>query len=208
MKYEIKSNNIDGIVFDVYWRKSYKNIKIKMLGIHQVKNAVTALYTIEILRIMGYGIDDSSIYNGLEEAMWPGRFEIISKSPYIILDGGHNLQGIESLTDSINNYFKDRKIITVCSILKDKEYEKMIDILSKISEKFITVKANTPRSLSAEELKSVIEKKGKEAIACENIEKAIEEGLRLAKEDDVILFCGSLYMIGNVRSILKYHYKI
>ncbi|QCX32965.1 bifunctional folylpolyglutamate synthase/dihydrofolate synthase [Caloramator sp. E03] len=203
MKHDIKSNTIDGIIFDVYWWKNYKDIKIRMLGTHQVMNAITALYTIEVLRMQGYEIENSSIYKGLEEAKWPGRFEVISKSPYIVLDGGHNIQGIESLTETLKYYFKGKRIVAVCGMLRDKEYTKMLEKLFEVCNSFITTEPDSPRALSAAELEDIIKGLGKEAISSKSIEDAVEKGLSSVKNDEVLLFCGSLYMIGRVRSILK-----
>ncbi|SKA89260.1 dihydrofolate synthase / folylpolyglutamate synthase [Caloramator quimbayensis] len=203
IQYDIKRNDIDGIIFDTYWLRSYKDLKINMLGEHQVKNALTALYAIEALRIEGYKIDDSSIYEGLEGARWAGRFEVISKSPYIVLDGGHNIEGIESLTEALKYYFKGKKIVAVCGMLRDKEYTKMIEKLCEVCDTFITAEPDSPRALSASELEHVIKGLGKEAVAAQSIEDAAEKGLNSIKDDEVLLFCGSLYMIGRVRSILK-----
>lgn len=203
IKYDIKKNDLDGIVFDAYFFRSYKDLKINMLGEHQVKNALTALYVIEALRIEGYKIDDSSIYEGLDGARWAGRFELISKSPYIVLDGGHNIEGIESLIEALKYYFKEKRITAVCGVLRDKEYTKMLEKLCEVCDSFIATEPDSPRALSAKELEDIIKGLGKEALSSKSIEDAVEKGLNSIKDDEVLVFCGSLYMIGRVRSILK-----
>lgn len=203
MKYEVKNDTVDGIVFDVSGWNSYKDLKIRMLGQHQVMNAMTALLAIEVLRIEGYKVDDSAIYKGFESARWPGRFEILHKSPYIVLDGGHNVQGIQVLVNAVKKYFNGRQITIVCGMLRDKNYPDMVKGLTEISDTFITVKPDSPRALTAEELKNVIEGSGKTAIAAESVEDAVKIGLESTKHDDVLLFCGSLYMIGHARGILR-----
>lgn len=203
IKYEVVQDSVDGIIFNAYGNREYKNIKLNMTGSYQVMNAITALKAIETLVEEGIKIDDSAIYEGFESSKWPGRFEIISREPYIVLDGGHNIQGIEVLASALKKYFPDKKIRIVCGMLKDKEYGKMIERLGEVSSDFIAVRANSPRALSADELKAAIEDKGKNAISVESIKDGVNKGLKITKSEEVLVFCGSLYMIGEVRSILR-----
>jgi dihydrofolate synthase / folylpolyglutamate synthase len=198
MKYDIISDTVEGIEFNVHGGAEYRGLKIRMLGEHQVRNALTALTAIQALE----GIGDSSVKDGLLKATWPGRFELIKKKPYIVLDGGHNLQGIEVLVKSVKRYFAGKKINVVTGMLGDKDYVNMMKGLCEIASSFITVEPNSPRALSSEELKHVAEELGKKAQAAKDIEEAVEMGISITGEEDVLIFCGSLYMIGSVRSIL------
>ncbi|CDF58505.1 bifunctional folylpolyglutamate synthase/dihydrofolate synthase [Thermobrachium celere] len=204
VEYIIKSNTLDGIVFDVViMDKFYKNLMIKMLNKYQVLNAITSLLTIEVLKSLGYKVSDISIYEGLKESTWPGRFEVINKDPYIVLDGGHNIQGIKELKNGIKEYFGGKKVKIVFGVLKDKDYISMVDELIEVCNDFITVTPVSPRALDAEELKEFIKNKGKNAKAFNDIDNAIEHVLN-DKDCDVVVFCGSLYMIGKIRSKLKH----
>ncbi|WDU82175.1 glutamate ligase domain-containing protein [Caloramator sp. Dgby_cultured_2] len=64
---------------------------------------------VEVLRELGVEVSNDALYKGLKEAKWPGRFEILKKNPYIVLDGGHNIQGINALVDSMKHYFNNKK---------------------------------------------------------------------------------------------------
>jgi dihydrofolate synthase/folylpolyglutamate synthase len=203
MKYEVIQDSVDGINFDVLGNREYKNLKLNMTGSYQVMNALTALKTIETLIEEGVNIEYKAIYEGFASAAWPGRFELIHREPYIVLDGGHNIQGIEVLVSALKRYFPNKKIRIVCGMLRDKEYSKMIEKLTEISTDFIAVRANSPRALSAEELKVVIKAKGKNAEAAGSIQEGVKKALELTEKDEVLVFCGSLYMIGEVRGILK-----
>jgi dihydrofolate synthase/folylpolyglutamate synthase len=203
MKHEVVEDTVDGIVFNAAGEGEYNNLKINLLGMHQVFNALTALKSIEVLRSEGFKVEDSAIYSGLAAARWPGRFEIISRHPYIVLDGGHNMQGIESIAASVKKYFEGRKIRIITGMLKDKDYSAMASKLGSICDYFITVEPNSPRALTADEMRQVFESLGKEAYAAGSIREGAELALDAVKEDEVALFCGSLYMIGEVRSILK-----
>lgn len=202
MKYKVIQDSVDGIVFNVLGSREYKGIRLKMTGSYQVMNAITALRAIEVLAEEGIKIENRAIYEGFAASAWPGRFEIMNREPYIVLDGGHNMQGIEVLTSSLKKYFPGKKIRIVCGMLKDKEYGKMIERLGEAASEFIAVRANSPRALSADELRSAIEESGKKAIAAGSIREGVDKALEVTKKEEVLVFCGSLYMIGEVRSIL------
>lgn len=203
MNYELVMDTEDGIIFNAYGCKKYMNLKIRLLGEHQILNSLTALKTLEVLEEKGYKIEDEAIYNGFYNAKWPGRFEILKAFPYIVLDGGHNIQGIRALVAASKKYFSGKNIRVVCGMLKDKNYKEMIEELYIISQDFITVTPNNPRALTAKELKETIEDMGKMAVAAESIRAAVEIGLSNIKNDEVLLLCGSLYMIGEARTIIK-----
>jgi dihydrofolate synthase / folylpolyglutamate synthase len=203
VKFELVSNTIEGIVLNVTGEDFYSDLKIKLLGEHQILNALTALKGIEVLKALGFRIDRASIYRGFENAVWPGRFEIIAANPYIVLDGGHNPQCIDAIVSAVMKYFNDKKVRIVCGMLRDENYEEMVKSLIKISEDFITAAPNNPRALTAGELKDVIKKYGKNVLEAENIKAAVILGLSNVKKDEVLLFCGSFFMIGEVRTFLK-----
>lgn len=205
-KYEVISNTVDGIVFNVKALNEYKNLKINMLADYQVMNAITAITAIDVLKEQGIKITDDGVLTGLEGARWPGRFEILKRDPYyVVLDGAHNIQGIKALTTAARRYFNDKKIKIVCGMLGDKSYEEMIGELSTICEYFIAVTPNSNRALPSDDLKGVIESNGKYAESVETIEEGVKRGLEVTKDDEVLLFCGSLYMIGAARTELANH---
>lgn len=207
VEYEIKEDTIEGIVFDAKIKnRVYKELRIKMINRYQVLNAITAVTAIEAVRDLGYKVSDRAIFEGLEKSMWPGRFEIYKKAPYIVLDGGHNIQGIMELTAGLKKYFENKKIKVVFGVLKDKDYIKMVDELIKVCSDFITVTPESLRALKAEELKDVIEERGKRAVAFTDMKEAVEYTLNNV-DYDVLVFCGSLYMIGDVRKMLNSIFK-
>lgn len=204
MKYEIIDDDVNGIEFNLKGARQYKNIKISLLGKHQVMNAATAVCAAETIEGCGYKIGSRAIYDGLKNTVWPGRFEILKREPYyIVLDGGHNIQGISSFTDALGTYFKNKKIKIVCGMLKDKEYKKMAEILSHAADEFITVTPESERALNSEELKDVFKSFGKNSEAFGSIEDGIDFALKDMKDGEVLAFCGSLYMIGKAREIIK-----
>lgn len=203
VNHTILSESVDGTEYNLDGEVEYKDLKISMLGHHQVMNTKTAILTIKALKDLGYDIKDESIYKGLAAAKWPARFEVLTKDPIIVLDGGHNVQGIEALVDSIKKYFNGKKVRITCGMLSDKDYPKMTSDLLSIGDNFITVTPNNDRALTSEELADIINKSGKNAIPCKTIKEAVDTALKTREEDEMLVFCGSLYMIGEVRGILK-----
>lgn len=203
VNHEILSEGVDGTEYNLKGSVNYEGIKIKMLGHHQVMNTKTAVLTIKALCDIGYDISDEAVYKGLSEATWPARFELLTKEPLIVLDGGHNVQGIEALVDSLNKYFPGKKVKVTCGMLSDKDYMKMTGDLLSIGDNFITVTPNNDRALTAEELSDIIKGMGKKARTAKNIKEAVDMALNTRSDDEMLVFCGSLYMIGEVRTVLK-----
>ncbi|ADH60527.1 FolC bifunctional protein [Thermoanaerobacter mathranii subsp. mathranii str. A3] len=193
----IKEQNPDFQIFDY---KKYKDLKITLLGEHQIYNAALAIESVEKLRMYGYEITKKDIKEGLYRAKWPGRLEVMRKKPYVVIDGAHNPQGMTALKESLK-LFKYDRLILVIGMLKDKDTQKMLDIIVPEADIIITTTPISERAYKASELAQKIDKKN--VIPIENIEKAVKYALDIAKEEDMVLFCGSLYMIGYVRSMLK-----
>jgi dihydrofolate synthase/folylpolyglutamate synthase len=193
----IKEQNPDFQIFDY---KKYKDLKITLLGEHQIYNAALAIESVEKLRMYGYEITEKDIKEGLYRAKWPGRLEVMRKKPYVVIDGAHNPQGMTVLKESLK-LFKYDKLILVIGMLKDKDTQKMLDIIVPEADMIITTTPISERAYKASELAQKIDKEN--VIPIENIEKAVKYALDIAKEEDMVLFCGSLYMIGYVRSMLK-----
>lgn len=193
--------------------KTYKSIEIKMLGLHQAGNAAVAVGAVEALSRYGIQIGEEAIYTGLKSAKWPGRLETMCKNPDVLIDGAHNLAGIKTLKYALERYFASKKKILVLGILKDKDYFKMVKELTPIFDLIIATSPDSPRALSAEELKEAIldsfKSDGIESCSMpliytrEKIHDAVAFSLQNAAEEDLVVFAGSLYMIGSVRSILK-----
>ena len=203
LKYNITSSSLNGMDFDITGAYKYENMHISLVGEFQVRNAMTAVLAAEALRDLDCIIDDKAIYEGLRNARWPGRFEVLNHEPCVVIDGGHNVEGIRSTSATIRKYFPNGRILIVCGILEDKQYDDMVQELVKITKEFISVTPSNPRALPAEELKNAIEQYGGNAKAAESIKEGAELALGSSKEYDCILFCGSLYMIGEARTVLN-----
>ena len=177
--------------------RSYKNIKTRLVGIHQIYNAVTALITLDFIK-KEFNLSNKDIYEGLLTTSNPGRLELINKNPRVLVDGSHNREAIDALIDSISSY-KYRKLIVGFSILKDKDYDYVIDSLSKIADEIIVtgIKGN-PRAFDTNELYRIVKGKVKKVIEIKDPIEAYEYSKETARQDDLVIWCGSLYLVGDI----------
>lgn len=198
----IKSTGLHGTVFD-YDR--YKDLEISLLGLYQVKNAVTALVAVEVLSNIGWNIDQVSIRQGLKSARWPGRFELISENPAVIVDGTHNPQGADALMKSLEALFGGKKIVFLIGFLADKDYTGSIELALPLAKSFYTVAPSSGRALDAEILKNEIalHSSGIPIKAFSDIPSALRAAMSDAEEDDVICIFGTLYQVSEVHSFFR-----
>ncbi len=199
-KIELLENTKNGQIINY---KDFKDLKINLLGSHQINNATISLELLEQLRKMGFEISNESIYNGFSSVTWPCRFELVSKNPDFILDGAHNIDGIEKFISSMNFYYKDNKKIGIFGVLADKDYNEMLAKIVPCFDVFLTVRPDSDRAMESKELKERIEKLTKKKVySFENYQDAIDKAFEISKEDDVISAFGSLYFVGEVRNLL------
>lgn len=201
---ETKSSNINSQIYNCNINgKELRDLEIKLIGAHQIKNSIVALNVIEYLNsIKITNISEENIRKGLLETKWPGRIEKISENPMFIIDGAHNEEGAKSLANSIDKYFENKNKILVIGMLEDKDIESVLDLLIPKFNKVITTTPDNPRAIDANKLKEKIERYNIEVTCEPNIKEAVDYALKISNKDDVIISAGSLYMIGNVRTII------
>lgn len=186
------------------YEKSYSDVEISMVGRHQAENLKTALATLEILRKPGaVKLDREALYEGLKRARQPGRFEVISEDPLVIIDGAHNEAGAQALQETMAQHFAGKKILLVAGILADKEIDSIVKFLTKITDHIIVTEPDNPRKLAAEKLAEHVAEFGAAAEVVSDVEAAVHRAKELADGYDVILFAGSLYLIGDVRRLWR-----
>ena len=186
------------------YEKSYSDVEISMVGRHQAENLKTALATLEILRKSGaVKLDREALYEGLKRARQPGRFEVISEDPLVIIDGAHNEAGAQALQETMAQHFAGKKILLVAGILADKEIDSIVKFLTKITDHIIVTEPENPRKLAAEKLAEHVADFGVAAEAVPDVEAAVHRVKEMADGYDVILFAGSLYLIGDVRRLWR-----
>lgn len=189
--------------------KEYKKLMISLAGSYQIENAALAVEVIEILERCGFPVSEKALRTGLAEAVWKGRFTILAKKPYFIIDGAHNEAAAQKLKETVTFHFTNKKIITIMGILKDKEYEKIVELTAPLAQQIITV--TTPgnqRAFPAYELAGVIREYNPNVTAADSLQEAVEMSYLLADADSVILAFGSLSYLGELSKIVANRDKI
>lgn len=197
----IKEMTLDGTSFDFGERE---NIRLSLLGSYQPVNAANVLTAIDILKDNGFEIDENAVFEGMSSVKWPARFEVISREPLMIADGGHNPEGIDSAVSSIERYFGDERAAIITGVMADKDYRYMANRIASVARMVFCLTPDNPRALKAEEYASVFNALGTEAVACESVEIAVSSAIKWARENNAaIVSLGSLYMYCEVAEAVK-----
>lgn len=198
----VEINEYGGVFNYSYNGKVYENMKINLVGKYQVYNATLAFTALLLLREKGLlKISDEALVKGLENTRWPGRIEVLKRNPLFVIDGGHNIQGIKALSENLNRFNYDRLILGL-GILKDKEVEEMVKTLATKADEVVITEANIYRKMDALDLGKIVKKYNSHIHIKKDLKKAVQKAYELADEKDMILFTGSLYLIGDVRKIV------
>lgn len=200
-KNEIKIKEISnkGNIFDF---KSYKDIQTSLRGKHQIYNASLALMVLDYFKD-DFNLSEEDIKDGIKETYNPGRLDLVSTNPRVLLDGSHNKESIDALLESLKNFDYD-KLIVGFSILKDKDHKDIIKEIASLSDKLIiTFIDENPRALDTKEIKKEASDFASDIVIIEDNKKAYEYSLKQAGEKDLVLWCGSLYLVGKILSFIE-----
>ncbi len=178
-------------------------LETSILGKYQIKNALTAIETASILKQEGFIINRGHVINGIRNARWEGRFSVVHKHPYIIVDGAHNEDAAISLNESTTLYFNEKPLIRIIGIFKDKEYEKIIANTVRENDTVITIRPNNERGLDSDKLAECANKYCNRVFNGESVEHALKIAMELANEEDVILAYGSLSFLHEVYAFIQ-----
>ncbi|AYA77181.1 bifunctional folylpolyglutamate synthase/dihydrofolate synthase [Bacillus sp. Y1] len=178
--------------------KNWSSIQTTMIGKHQIENASLAIMAAQLLNdTKQFVIDSTSIRKGIKKAYWPGRFEVVSNDPTVVIDGAHNEEGIHTLVREAKKRYHDKEIHIVFAALRDKKLDGMIQELDELASQITFVSFDFPRAASSKELYSISLSENKK----ENMdwEASIEEKLFDLKENQVLVITGSLYFLAEVK---------
>ena len=196
---DVKQSDLNGSEFSV----DGVDLKIRFIGKHQIKNALTAYCAVKALRERGLNISESAVKEGFASAFFPARLEILKKEPIVMLDGSHNPDGVKALANALKENMNGIKKIGIVGMLADKDVKTALGEIVSLFDEVITVSPNNPRKMSAEELAEIIRGYGVQATPESDYEKAYQEALLKAGNDKAVIVFGSLYLSGDMRKIIK-----
>ncbi len=203
---EVKKSDIHSQTYDcVIMGQEYKDLEIKLIGEHQINNSILALNVIKYLKENNNlnNITEEVIRKGFINTKWPGRIEKIKEEPIFIIDGAHNEDGAKSLAKAIEKNFKGKKLTLLIGMLEDKDVDGVIEILIPYFSKVITTTPDNPRAINCDILKQKISNYVDDVISKPKIKDAVEYTLNSSSREDIIISAGSLYMIGEVRTLVN-----
>lgn len=175
-------------------------MKPGLMGAYQLENGAAAMLAAQkFLSQIGFDEEraDAAIEAGIHTAIWKGRMEILSREPYLMVDGAHNSNGIHALKTSLMKLYPDEKFHFVMGVMADKDYEKMIEELLPLAIDFVTVTPESSRALQAESLAEKIRSQGIPARSM----ASVADVLTLPRVGEKTIALGSLYFIGELEEL-------
>lgn len=173
------------------------SIRVPLRGAHQQRNAAVVMKAVEVLRRKGFELSDESVARGLADVSWLARFEVLRENPAVIVDGGHNVQCVESVVAGLRLYYPNERAAIVMGVMADKDVAGMLKTLKPVAGKFFAVASDTSRAMPAEALAA--------RAAAEGFEEprafpSIRAGLDAALETGgIVCALGSLYIAQEIR---------
>jgi dihydrofolate synthase/folylpolyglutamate synthase len=170
-------------------------------GRYQAMNLASAICAAELLHQQGIDLSPENVRTGAEQASWPGRMELFAGSPRVLLDGAHNPAGAKALAEALAEIPR-KALILVAGIVGDKDAEGILEPLLPLADSVITVCPSVPRGLGSRELADQCRALGHRAMDAGGIAAGLETAFNQAHPEDLILVCGSLFVVGEARARL------
>ncbi|MDD2366878.1 MAG: bifunctional folylpolyglutamate synthase/dihydrofolate synthase [Desulfuromonadaceae bacterium] len=182
--------------------RTLSKLKPGIPGRYQSMNVAVALAAAEIFIAGGMDIRESALSNGVSSARWPGRMELIEGSPRLLLDGAHNPAGSSALAEALRD-FSYSKLILVTGVCDDKDLEMIYKPLIPLVDAIYTVTPAVDRALSGQKLSEFFLEYGINSQLCSTVIDGITRARAVADAEDIILVCGSLFIVGEVKAWLE-----
>ena len=186
--------------------------RLGLFGAYQRQNAATAAAVFDVIaercpKLLGEMSEEKRrniLLEGLERTVWPGRMEILSEDPFLLVDGAHNPQGVAALAESLRQAYPGGQFLFVAGILADKDYEGMLEIMIPLARRFYTVTVESSRSLQGQAVAEYLKGKGQDAVyigdLADCLRTVLAEGKQTGKR---IVAFGSLYFIGSLEALWR-----
>lgn len=207
--YRVESSREDGCHTRICLttpRSRFEHMPVPLLGEHQAINCGLALALLDQLKLQGMEkIDDELAMEGLAKVELPGRMEIISTDPRILVDGAHNGASIQALLRAIGQHIPYDSMVMVFGCAADKDIDGMMGQIATGADKVIfTCAKNTPRAARPEDLAaSYLERSGREAQVTSTLKEALRVARSAVSREDIICVCGSFYLVGEAKGLIQ-----
>jgi dihydrofolate synthase/folylpolyglutamate synthase len=181
----------------------FEHLAVPLLGEHQAINCGLALAVLDKLKTRGFSISDARATEGLKSVKMPGRMEMLSQTPRILVDGAHNAASIDAMMRAIGQYIPYDSMVVIFGCCADKDVSGMLDRISSGADKVIFTRVNNVRSADPAELSArYVEQYGKMAQVARSLEDALEIAYRAVTKEDLICITGSFYLVGEAKKLI------
>ena len=197
--WEEVDHGVDGQKFKVRSPAREYDLEMPLLGAHQLENATAAVAALEALASQGLDVPPEAVQAGFRRVDWPCRMEVLSRSPLLVADGAHNVYSVESLLKSLPQYLNFDRLILVVGFSRDKNVEGMAQALAAKADIIFATASRHPRSMTPPEVASLFAKAGMMAAPAPTPADALKMALESARERDLVLATGSLFLTAEVR---------
>ena len=187
--------DLDRQFLQVRGRLGSYELSIPLLGQHQLENAATAVAALEVLAGKGFNVSRESIIGGLGRVSWPGRLQILSHHPLVVVDGAHNIDSARRLKQSIEQYFDFDRAILVIGASCDKDIASVVSALFSLFDRVIVTRSRHPRAMAPAPLVAEFARHGVKAQVVEDVPSALSQALALAGDRDLLCVAGSLFVV-------------
>lgn len=174
----------------------FRHCRLPLLGEHQLENACTALQAITALKSLGFSIPDEAVRNGLETVKWPGRFQILSQNPFLVVDGAQNRSSAAALRTGLSKHFGNRKRVVIIGTSCDKDVAGIVEELLPGTDLFIATRSRHPRGAAPGSIVRIIKGSGSSWRETSDLPAALDLAKSLVPADGVICVTGSLFLVG------------
>ncbi|MFQ5594482.1 MAG: bifunctional folylpolyglutamate synthase/dihydrofolate synthase [Anaerolineae bacterium] len=198
--YSLTNMNPDGQSIEVRGpNDEILSLRMPLLGAHEAVNATAAIAAAHQLPTPSFPVDAAAIASGVAEVEWPARTELLSRRPWIMVDGAHNGASARCLLDTVDNLLGRRRITLVLGASTDKRINAMLEILLPATHKLVVTRADHPRAAQPAVLQEMARQYGRHADVSQTVAEAVMSSVENAAEDDLILVAGSLFVAAEAR---------
>lgn len=178
----------------------YPGLKTKLIGEHQLVNAAVAVGAAEALSAQGMKVTASHIRTGISRACWPGRCEVVGRKPWVVLDGAQNVDSCRVIKEAVQRNFRYNKLILVLGISNDKDVRGICACLASCADTVILTRSSNPRACLPEQLAHYFSQGC--PVITHSVSQAHKAAYLRAGSGDLILVCGSLFVVGEFRELV------
>ncbi len=178
---------------DFTWQGS--TYHVSLIGLHQVQNACTVLQAVRALQARGWVLTEEHIKAGLWNAKIPGRMQILRQNPTVLVDGGHNVDGVKAICSTIQSLPRRGKLHLVLGMVADKDVKACARQLAALTDSIFVTQPQNERALAAEELAKYLPSAEVRGVFSDSA-AAFHAALDAARMEDLVFICGSLYLVG------------